>query len=1193
MLSSLRPIFPSQMPQNTKATAATTISPAVAISPDNPEKPYVNQYLEQAQVQHWQNLNGCAALLLLAKAAQTFKGLSVLITADMNAATQAEQYLRFFDQTLNIHLFPDWETLPYDRFSPLEDIVSERLKTLYALPHATQQVLIIPITTLMHYLPPPEFIQQHTLLLKKGDCWDIDLLREQLTLSGYRSVNQVMEHGEYASRGSLLDLFPMGSETPYRIDFFDDEIDSIRSFSPDDQRSLETLTSVELLPAHEFPLDEKGIRQFRQNYRLAMSGDPQRSLIYKAVSDGQSLAGIEYYLPLFFQETASLFDYLPHKTLLYLQTEVFIAAEKQWKTIAGRYEQYRHDIERPILPPEKLWLNPQTLTDYIHQHRCIYLHTDLLNDPTRANHTEDNHNHQSLHNHTTYPTKTLPALLIQTRADDPLKLLKQFLATSKEKIIFTAASAGRREHLMGLLKEHEIKVHTVDDWQAVERAKRKRLIMTAPLQDGLWLTDDQLIVIPESLLFGIRYEAQRKRRKSRDAEAIIRNLTDLSEGAPVVHEEHGVGRYLGLITLNAGDTDGEYLLLEYAGGDRLYVPVASLNLISRYTGSSPESAPLHKLGNDAWDKAKKKATQKAYDVATELLEIHAKRAALKGCAIEFDEDDYALFANAFPFTETPDQAAAIAETLRDIRAKKPMDRVVCGDVGFGKTEVAMRAAFAVANTGKQVAMIAPTTLLVEQHLKNFQDRFADWPFIIDSLSRFKTAKETKTALKQLQDKHIDIIIGTHKLLQADVKFSNLGLVIIDEEHRFGVRHKEQLKKLRANVDMLTLTATPIPRTLNMSLSGIRDLSIIATPPIQRHAIKTFITEWDRGLIQEACAREISRGGQVYFLHNEVKSIAKTTRELQEILPNTDVRFAHGQMPERELESIIQDFYHQRFHVLVATTIIESGIDIPTANTILINRADKLGLAQLHQIRGRVGRSHHRAYAYLMTPPKKSMTDDAVKRLEALASLEDLGVGFTLATHDLEIRGAGELLGEGQSGQIHEIGFNMYNELLNRAVKAIKSGGVPDAQPNTQATTVDIGVPALIPTNYIPDIHNRLILYKRIASTHDQADLKALKIEMIDRFGLLPTPVNHLFAVTTLRQQAEQLGIKKLDANAKGGRIVFSAKPTVDPVKIIELVQKRPWIYRLDGQDKLRFSHDLADIEKRIEWLRELLRSIAG
>jgi len=1158
MLSSLTPIFP---PQNTTKSTKKT---------DNASKP---------AVQHWQNLHGCADMLLLTKAALKFKGLSVLLTVDMNAAYQAEQYLRFFDNSLTIHLFPDWETLPYDRFSPLEDIVSERLKTLYALPQATQQVLIIPITTLMHYLPPSAFIQQHALMLKKGDCWDIDLLREQLVSSGYRQVSQVMEHGEYASRGSLLDLFPMGSETPYRIDFFDDEIDSIRRFSTEDQRSSDTLEEVALLPAHEFPLDEKGIRQFRQNYRLVFSGDTQRSLIYQAVSDGQSPAGIEYYLPLFFNETASLFDYLPHKTLIYLQDNVLEAANQHWQTIAERYEQYRHDIERPILPPEQLWLSPDKLKNAIQQQRCIHLHHEPIN------HTDDHY--------TSYATKALPALLIQNRSDKPLQLLKQFLENHQEKIVFTAASAGRRENLAGLLKEHDIKTHLVDDWQAVERAGRKRLITIAPMQEGLWLTDDKLIIIPESILFGIRYEAQRKRRKSRDAEAIVRNLTDLSEGAPVVHEEHGVGRYQGLVKLNAGDIDGEYLLLEYAGGDRLYVPVASLNLISRYTGSSPESAPLHKLGNDAWDKAKKKAIQKAHDVATELLEIHAKRAALKGRAIDFNEDDYALFANAFPFTETTDQAAAIAQTLKDIRANKPMDRVVCGDVGFGKTEVAMRAAFAVASTGKQVAIIAPTTLLVEQHLKTFQDRFADWPFIIESLSRFKTAKETKTVLTQLKDKQIDIIIGTHKLLQADVKFNDLSLVIIDEEHRFGVRHKEQLKKLRANVDMLTLTATPIPRTLNMSLSGIRDLSIIATPPIQRHAIKTFMTEWDRGLIQEACAREISRGGQVYFLHNEVKSIAKTTRELQAILPNADVRFAHGQMPERELESIIQDFYHQRFHVLVATTIIESGIDIPTANTILINRADKLGLAQLHQIRGRVGRSHHRAYAYLITPPKKAMTDDAVKRLEALASLEDLGVGFTLATHDLEIRGAGELLGEDQSGQIHEIGFNMYNDLLNRAVKAMKAGEMPDAQTQTNATTVDIGVPALIPTDYIPDIHNRLILYKRIASTNDKAALKELKIEMIDRFGLLPTPVNHLFAVTTLRQQAEQLGIKKLDANAEGGRIIFTAKPKIDPIKIIELVQKRPWIYRLDGQDKLRFSHDLSDIEKRIDWLKELMRSIAG
>lgn len=1143
----------------------------VSKSDTNKQQPFI----------HWHNLHGCSQDLLVAESAGQFKGLSLLITQDMNAAYQAESNIRFFNKTLDLQVFPDWETLPYDLFSPLEDIISERLKVLYHLPRVEQRLLIIPITTLMQYIAPIEFIEAQSLVLEVGDTLDIELLREQLEKSGYRHVSQVIEHGEYASRGSLLDLYPMGSESPYRIDFFDDEIESIRRFSPEDQRTLEKLERVDLLPAHEFPLDEKGIRTFRQNYRRELSADVQKSLVYQNTSDGNPPAGIEYYLPLFFDKTATLFDYLPKKTLVFVKENVDVSANQHWATIADRYEQRRYDIERPILTPEKLWQSPERLQENLASTRRIYLHTQAFEE--QAN--DENHHR--------YETRSLPSMLMQGRSEHPLALLQQFLHVQNGKAVLTAESAGKRENLLGLLRDNGIKAHYVDDWAAAQRAGRQRLVTTAPLQDGLWLPEDKLAIIPDALIYGVRVEQQRKRRKTRDADAIIRNLTDLSEGAPVVHEEHGVGRYVGLVSLTTGDIDGEYLLLEYAGSDRLYVPVASLHLISRYTGTSPESAPLHKLGTDAWDKAKKKAVQKAYDVAAELLEIHAKRAALQGKAVTIDESDYALFANDFPFEETPDQTAAIAQALQDISSSKPMDRVVCGDVGFGKTEVAMRAAFAVANAGRQVAMIAPTTLLVEQHTKNFQDRFADWPFNIESLSRFKTPKQTKEALERLKNGNTNIVIGTHKLLQADVKFKDLGLVIVDEEHRFGVRHKEQLKKLRANVDMLTLTATPIPRTLNMSLSGIRDLSIIATPPIQRHAIKTFITEWDKNLIQEACAREISRGGQVYFLHNEVKSIGKITRELQEILPDASIRFAHGQMPERELESIIQDFYHQRFHILVATTIIESGIDIPTANTILINRADKLGLAQLHQIRGRVGRSHHRAYAYLITPPKKAMTSDAVKRLDALASLEDLGVGFTLATHDLEIRGAGELLGEGQSGQIQEIGFNMYNELLNRAVKAIKSGQVPDLESSTQndKTTVDIGAPALIPTDYIPDVHNRLILYKRIASTETLEALKELKIEMIDRFGLLPTEVNNLFSVTQLRQRAERAGIKKLDASAQGGRILFNKKPNIDPAKLIELIQKRPWVYRLDGQDKLRFEQEMEDVEKRIDWLNNLIGNI--
>ena len=1124
---------------------------------------------------HWGNLHGCSQDLLIAKAAMEFKGVILFITPDMNTAYQAQSNIEFFsDGKANVKIFPDWETLPYDMFSPLEDIISERLKLLYQLPRLQQAVLIIPATTLMQRIAPAEFVEANSLVLKTGDCLDIELLREQLQLSGYRNVSQVIEHGEYATRGSLVDLFPMGSDTPYRIDFFDDEIDTIRSFSTEDQRTIEKLDSIELLPAHEFSLDEKSIRLFRQNYRRSISGEPTKSLVYQGVTNGNPLAGIEYYLPLFFEKTAVLLDYLPDKSMLFISEETDRAVDQHWANIADRYEQRRHDVERPILSPEVLWLSPNELNQKLAAFRKVYLHRD---------------EHDGIAQN--YKTTALPPLLIQPRSEHPLLLVQQFLAAHDSKVLFTASSAGKRENLLGILKDNSISCHTMETWQDFNKNGQKRVVTVAPLHDGLWLEDDKLIVIPETLILGVQVEQQRRRKKTRDADAIIRNLTDLSEGSPVVHEEHGVGRYLGMQTITTDGMEAEYLMLEYAKGDKLYVPVASLHLISRYTGVT-DAAPLHKLGTDVWDKVRKKAAEKAYDVAAELLEIHAKRAAIKGEATEINEEEYTTFSEDFPYTETEDQAGAIAQTIRDMHSPKPMDRVVCGDVGFGKTEVAMRAAFVAANAGKQVAMIAPTTLLVGQHLQNFQDRFADWPFLIDSLSRFKTAKQTKQALEQLASGKINIVIGTHKLLQPDIKFKNLGLVIVDEEHRFGVRHKEQLKKLRANVDMLTLTATPIPRTLNMSLSGIRDLSIIATPPVQRTAIKTFVTEWSDSLIQEACARELSRGGQIYVLHNEVKTIQKVTKQIQDLLPDVQVRFAHGQMRERELEAIIDDFYHQRFHVLVATTIIESGIDVPTANTIVINRADKLGLAQLHQIRGRVGRSHHQAYAYLITPPKNVMSRDAVKRLDAIESLEDLGVGFTLATHDLEIRGAGELLGEGQSGQIQEIGFNLYNELLQRAVKALKSGEIPDMdKPLEERTTVEIGAPALIPSDYIPDVHTRLILYKRIASAEDKSAIKDLKVEMIDRFGLLPEPVNTLFEVTRLRQVAQKIGVKKLDASAAGGRISFGSNTKVDPMKILELVQKRPWTYKLDGQDKVRFEKELDDVQQRVDWIIEFLNNI--
>ena len=1159
---------------------------------------------KDSQQTSWGQLHGCSQDLLIANTANEYKGLVVLVTPDSHSAYTAEANIRFFmgidehdvSSNNNVHIFPDWETLPYDVFSPHEDLISDRLKTLYQLSTLKQGVLIVPVSTLMLRLPPVDYIRSNTLMIKVGDDLEIDLLRIQLDEAGYRHTSQVMEHGEYSTRGSLVDLFPMGTSKPYRIDLFDTEVETIRSFNPEDQRTIEKVSQIELLPAHEFPLNPEGIARFRENYSQQIAGDLSLSQIYDNVSNGTPPPGIEYYLPLFFESTATLFDYLPTKTLLINSDGTQASSESFFATVQDRHEQRRHDIERPILAPDILYLNPDQLQDNIEQLRRV----DTYHFKQESYTNNQGHN---------YPVSTLPSLLIQGRSENPLILIKQFLATftknsasqnSGGKILFTTDSAGRRENLLGLLRDNGYSPTTYEHWQAFLDAKPTSALdiglTIAPMENGLWIKGDDgsLAIIPESMLFGQQVQQKRRRQKpTRDADAIIRNLTDLSEGDPVVHEEHGVGRFMGMQKLTTGGIEQEFINLEYAKGSKLYVPVTSLHLISRYTGVSAEHAPLRTLGTEHWDKVRKKAAQKAHDVATELLEIHARRAAQKGHAFPFNELEYNVFADSFPFEETPDQAAAIGTVIKDMISEKPMDRVTCGDVGFGKTEVAMRAAFVAANSGKQVAVIAPTTLLVQQHAKNFQDRFADWPFKISSLSRFKTPKETRETLANMASGKVDIVIGTHKLLQKDINFKDLGLVIIDEEHRFGVRHKEQLKKMRANVDMLTLTATPIPRTLNMSLAGLRDLSIIATPPSQRHAIKTFVTEWDKTMIQEACARELARGGQVYFLHNEVKNIQKMAEDLQEILPDTKIRFAHGQMPERELESIMSDFSHQRFHILVATTIIESGIDVPNANTIIINRADKLGLAQLHQIRGRVGRSHHKAYAYLLVPSKKTLTGDAKKRLEAIESLEDLGVGFTLASHDLEIRGAGELLGDDQSGQIQEIGFNMYNDLLERAVKALKSGKLATMDGNETRTSVDLGVVTLIPDDYLPDVHNRLIMYKRIASAKDGNALRELRIEMIDRFGLLPEAVSNLFEVTRLKQIAQELGIVKLDMGEEGGRIHFNEKPNIDPMKLLALVQQRPWEFKIKGQDKIHFEYEeMETLEQRVQWIKRLFKDIA-
>ncbi|MDJ0807099.1 MAG: transcription-repair coupling factor [Gammaproteobacteria bacterium] len=1131
----------------------------------------------------WGRLYGCSSSLAIANTAEAFSGLLLIVTEDVQSATRLEGELRFFlgDEQAVI-AFPDWETLPYDVFSPLPELISQRLLTLYRLPDLQRGILITPVSTLMQRLPPRTFLDGHALLVEKGQQLDLESTRRQLEKSGYQCVSQVLSHGEFAVRGSLLDIFPMGSQTPYRIDLFDDEVDSIRTFDPETQRSLEKIESINMLPAREFPLNDEGITRFRRNYRNQFAGDLQRSLIYQDVSDGRVPNGLEYYLPLFFEETASLFDYLPdNRLILYFEGSRERAGEF-YAEVENRYDERRHDLERPILPPRRLYLPEDELFARIKQGLSITIQ-----------HNEIARRAKGFAGFSNFDSRLPPPLALQARAQQPAKALQDFITAHELRILFIAEGAGRRELLLDRLRDLGIKPKVVEHWRDFTAGKMPIGLCVAPMEQGLWLQLAGIVIITETQLYGERVRQERRRRKvSQDPEQIVRNLTELNIGAPVVHEDHGVGRYLGLQTLEVGGMTTEFLALEYAKGDKLYVPVASLHLISRYAGASPENAPLHKLGGEQWERTKRKAAKQVRDVAAELLEIYARRAARQGFAFPLPDEEYRAFAASFEFEETPDQQQTIESVLADMTSRQPMDRVVCGDVGFGKTEVAMRAAFMATQGGKQVAVLVPTTLLAQQHYQNFADRFADWPVKVESLSRFRTGKQQQQVIDGLNDGTIDIVVGTHKLLSETIKFKNLGLVIIDEEHRFGVRHKERLKALRSEVDLLTLTATPIPRTLNMAMSGMRDLSVIATPPALRHPVKTFISQWNDALIVEACQRELKRGGQIYFLHNEVKTIENMAERLAGLLPGVRLQVAHGQMRERQLEAIMRDFYHQRFNLLVCTTIVESGIDVPSANTMIINRADKLGLAQLHQIRGRVGRSHHRAYAYLLTPPPRSMTVDAKKRLEAIESLEDLGAGFTLSTHDLEIRGAGELLGDEQSGQITEIGFSLYTELLERAVQALKAGRQPELdRPLDHGTEIELNLPALLPEDYLPDVHSRLVLYKRIASAKEKDDLRELQVEMIDRFGLLPEPAKNLFAITELKLRAHPLGIRKIEAGPKGARLLFEDQPKLDPMKLIALIQSRPHTFKMDGGDKLRYLKDLEIPEQRVTKIHDLLDTL--
>ncbi|MBS3963669.1 MAG: transcription-repair coupling factor [Methylomonas sp.] len=1153
------------------------------------------------QAVYWSGLPGCADSLALAEIVNREKRLLVVVTADSQTALRIEHELGFFLEGAHpILQFPDWETLPYDIFSPLPEIISERLRTLVLLPEIRQGVLIVPVSTLMYRLAPREHILAHSFSIEVGGTLNLELTRIKLEAVGYQCVSQVYQHGEFAVRGSILDLFPMGSKQPYRIELFDDDIESIRSFDPDTQMSQDKMPKVELFPAREFPFTDDAIKRFRQAFREQFPDASPKNTLYLDVSRQIAPAGIEYYLPLFVERTESLFAYLPDTALLALPAGFADSAERFFREADERYQQRKYDSERPLLPPERLFLLADELIRLTAGFGRIVLENSASPTstapltptgfaPLAALSPKGEGLFRSGCHH-------LPNLAIDNRLKQPAQALRQFIDGFGGKILFVAETAGHREGLIEKLKSVKLSVKQVQSWSEFLQSEHSPCIVVAPMDQGLWLEDSRLsdlglAIITESQLSGEKAQQRRRRAKStaRALENIFNNLNELGIGSPVVHQEHGVGRYQGLQTLTVGGMAAEFLMLEYAGGDKIYVPVASLHLIGRYSGVSAENAPLHKLGSEQWSKAKQKAMERARDVAAELLDIHAKRAARAGFAFNIDDSDYAAFAAAFPFEETPDQLSAIEAILQDMTAPQPMDRVVCGDVGFGKTEVAMRAAFVAVQSGKQVAVLVPTTLLAQQHYQNFRDRFADWPIRVEVMSRFVSAKQQKAISDDLADGKVDIVIGTHKLLAKDMRYQALGLVIIDEEHRFGVSQKEHFKKLRYELDLLTLTATPIPRTLNMAMAGLRDIAIIATPPPNRHAIKTFVSEWIDSQVQEACQREIKRGGQVFFLHNDVKTMDKMARELEALVPEARIQIAHGQMAERELEQIMLDFYHQRFNLLIASTIIESGIDIPSANTIVINRADKLGLAQLHQLRGRVGRSHHRAYCYCIVPPKTLMTKDAIKRLEAFASSGELGAGFMLSSHDMEIRGAGELLGDEQSGQIQEIGFTLYTELLERAVKALKSGKQPELDaPLDTGPEVDLQVAALIPEDYLPDIHARLVLYKRIASAETEDDLRKLKIEMIDRFGLLPDQTKALFAITELKQQAGHLGIRKIEAHATGGRIVFSTTPDIDTGELIAMMQNQAAMYKFDGDDKLRFNQPFNSLDDKVTFLQTLL-----
>jgi transcription-repair coupling factor (superfamily II helicase) len=1093
---------------------------------------------------------------------KTTKQCFVVITSNAFEAQRLLEEIPYFAPNISVNLLPDWETLPYDVFSPHPDLISERLATLYQISQNQCDVVIVPIATSLLRLPPVSYFAGHTFMLAKGQKLDLEALRHQCAQAGYHHVSQVISPGEFSVRGGLVDLFPMGSVFPFRIDLFDDEIESIRTFDVDTQRSLYPVPEIRLLPAREFPLDENGIAKFRSNFREQFEGDPQRATIYKNVSKGTASGGIEWYLPLFFDETATIFDYLNQDTVICLHGALDKAAQSFWFDAQSRYKLMAYDSEKPILKPEILLIKTDEFFAKTQSFAVVTAQLETV--------------------------KALPALDIERKAEQPLHKLQAFIQYSKQRILIIAESLGRRETMAQLFAEHGVNVSTCETWEAFESAPDKVMLGVSSLHSG-FVGDS--IVITEAELYAatVRQQRRREKEKARNTEGMLKDLSELRMDDPVVHEQHGVGRYKGLINLDFGEGETEFLLLEYFGDDKLYVPVSQLFLISRYSGGPPESAPLHRLGSGQWEKAKKKALKQIRDTAAELLNLYAQRAARRGHAFTLSLKDYEAFCEGFAFEETPDQLEAIENVIKDMQSGRPMDRLVCGDVGFGKTEVALRAAFVAVMGGRQVAVLVPTTLLAEQHYQNFCDRFAEWPIKVAEISRFRSAKEIAEALDGLKTGKIDIIIGTHRLIQKDVKFKNLGLAILDEEHRFGVRQKEQMKALRAEVDVLTLTATPIPRTLSMAMEGLREFSVIATPPQKRLSIKTFHTYYSDGIIREAVMREFKRGGQVYFLHNEVDTIFVQKEKLEKIVPEARIAIAHGQLRERELEHVMRDFYQQRSNILLCTTIIETGIDVPTANTIIMNRADMFGLAQLHQLRGRVGRSHHQAYAYLLTDEHRKITPQAQKRLDAIQLLEDLGAGFHLAMHDLEIRGAGELLGDSQSGEMQAIGFQLYSDMLNHAVKQLKAGKEPDLDSPLGVTTeINLHVPALLTNAYCPDVHERLVLYKRLANANTDDELDTLQEELIDRFGLLPEQGEALISCHRLRIMAKPLGIIKIDASDSSIQLQFNIKADLDPMKLVSLLQ-RDRRCRMNGPDKLRVTAQFGNLAHRVEFVKSLLK----